>query len=114
MRAYRSLVWAILIYVALDASVIAMPGAFAFDPEDCIDGHQTSVSRWALRSLVADIPNRESPSPVPQRIDHEIRQDPVASASPRDDRATIIRVFHGKLDPAPSEDPLSPASDDRL
>lgn len=96
----------ILIYVALDLSFAAMPGAFVFEPADSVEGTQTS----RLRAAAQDVP---SPRPVSETL---------VSLSPIDDRhvsrplsvvrrpGTVVaagRQPRAPLAPAPSsEDPL--------
>ena len=45
MPGRRTLLVAILIYVALDLSLASMPGAFEFDPNDSVESTQSGRSR---------------------------------------------------------------------
>jgi hypothetical protein len=44
----RHLLLALLTYVVLDLSNPFVPGAFAFDPDECVEG----ITRWASSSVV--------------------------------------------------------------
>lgn len=66
--------WALLIYVALDLSLAAMPGAFVFDPDSSIE----SVDRGRVRpSKVVDLPVRARDSFV------LLRRQPARDSGPR-------------------------------
>ena len=47
----RALLLAILVYVALDLSLPAMPGAFVFEPGDSVEGAQVARGRLATEDV---------------------------------------------------------------
>lgn len=61
--------WTLLIlaYVTLDLSNPFMPGAFTFDPEDCVEGIHHPGSRLALRADQASVSPETPGAPQQQR-----------------------------------------------
>lgn len=101
--AYRTaFLLALLVYVALDLSLAAMPGAFVFEPADSVEsaqGHRgrTGTDRPALTpvvraTVVADQPRLEIDDrrgrPV-ERLRHPVaswlRRPPIGTPPPSDD-----------------------------
>ena len=73
----RALLLAILVYVALDLSLPAMPGAFVFEPGDSVEGAQVARGRLAAEVVMLPTLNRSSfvlPSP---HIDLRHRMPPI-------------------------------------
>ena len=48
----RTLLLAILVYVTLDLSLPAMPGAFVFEPGDSVEGTQVARGRLAAEAVM--------------------------------------------------------------
>lgn len=70
------LLLAILVYVGLDLSLAAMPGAFVFDPDDSVESVQVKRGRAAVDVAVkpaADALVR--PRPPISLVDRPARQD---------------------------------------
>jgi hypothetical protein len=59
---WRRLTLVILTYVSLDLSNPFHPGAFNFDPDDCVDGIRQASGYSTFR---VDRPATSTPSPVP-------------------------------------------------
>jgi hypothetical protein len=49
----RLLIVALLVYVALDLSIPAMPGAFGFDPDDSVESIHRTRARSAAEAVVS-------------------------------------------------------------
>lgn len=73
MRPGRFLVGLLLAYVALDLGSPVIPGAFSFDPDDCVDGFRgdrTRATGLEATPLAARTPQRGDdvrPSPRAER-----------------------------------------------
>jgi hypothetical protein len=105
MRHRRSLVLAILIYVTLDLSLPAMPGAFAFEPAESAESTQvrarTAAETVELPALAPD------PGPLlfqpPREGDKRVAD---VSSPARRARPVVSWQSRAQYDPAPpSEDP---------
>ena len=105
MRHRRSLVLAILIYLTLDLSLPAMPGAFVFEPADSAES--TQVRARAAAEIVALPAQARDPGLVlfqpplegNQRLAH-------GSSAERRARPVVSWPSRAPYDPAPpSEDP---------
>jgi hypothetical protein len=103
VSARRGLVLAILLYVGLDLSLAAMPGAFVFEASDSVETVQLSRARAAI-----DLAVEPAPSPASRTaliaLDAAPRPAPRPEATPparRDDRS---RRAAAEAPPA-SEDP---------
>jgi len=102
----RLLVLAILIYVTLDLSLPAMPGAFVFEPADSAESTQVraraAAETVALPALARD-PGALFFQPPP--LEGDVRLAPVISAERRA-RPVVSWQSRAQYDPAPpSEDP---------
>ena len=104
MRHRPALLLAILVYVTLDLSLPAMPGAFVFDSSDSIESTRTRLRAVGDAGVV--------PAPLPDgvvsarpRMDARERLTP-AESTPRGARPVVIWRSRALSDPAPpSEDP---------
>lgn len=104
MTGRGSLLAAILVYITLDLSLAAMPGAFVFDPGDSVDGTQ-GRARDATEVVVLPLVIVESVADAARAA--ERRTPPVAPGETTDRRASASRrLARAMLDAAPpSEDP---------
>jgi len=105
VRYDRRLLLAVLVYVMLDLSLPAMPGAFVFEPSDSVEtarmhrGHAAGDGRLLTALL------QGSPLLVPQRIDGSDEARP-AGETGRAMFCVVSRLPRAALAPAPaSEDP---------
>jgi hypothetical protein len=101
----RLLVLAILVYVTLDLSLPAMPGAFVFEPADSAEG--THIRARALAEMVAlPGPSRGAATALLQMpLDDKERLAPVGPAEQRG-RPVVAWRARVPFDSAPpSEDP---------
>jgi hypothetical protein len=102
---YRpALLLAILVYVTLDLSLPAMPGAFVFDSSDSVEGTHIRA-RAAVEIVALPAPGHDTFAVSRPPVDVKIRLTPAAPLQPgrRPDLGWRSRVLH---DPAPpSEDP---------
>ena len=105
MTGRRSLLAAFLIYVTLDLSLAAMPGAFVFEPADSVDAtHRGRAGETAEVATPPAMPSESLEIAPPRR---EPRAEPV-SASERTHRRVLARgaLPRAVVDAAPgSEDP---------
>jgi hypothetical protein len=53
VRRRRILLLAILVYITLDLSLPTMPGAFVFEPADCVETVQTKGGRAGIERVAA-------------------------------------------------------------
>ena len=106
MRHRRLLVLAILIYVTLDLSLPAMPGAFVFEPTD--SSESTQVRARAAAETVALPALARDPGSLffePPPLEGDVRLAPVSSAERRA-RPVVSWQSRAQYDPSPlSEDP---------
>ena len=74
----RALLLAILVYITLDLSLPAMPGAFVFAADDSVEG--TQVKRGRLAAAVMVLPTQTGRSPLlsKPRIDLRHRLPPIS------------------------------------
>ena len=104
MKGPRPLLLALLLYVTLDLSVPAIPGAFVFDAADSVESTQIHRLRGVAEVAVLPSPAREAflaPEPRVDRRDRPVPRHPVALGHPG-----ARRLPRATLDPAsPSEDP---------
>jgi hypothetical protein len=102
----RALLLAVLVYVGLDLSLPAMPGAFMFDPAGLVESVDLVRSRPAAEIAVITTPIRDwsvPPQPPPSDVRHRLPSNtqggppwwPVVSCWPRATCAPSL----------PSEDP---------
>ena len=104
MKIRPALLLAILLYVALDLSLPAMPGAFVFDATDSVESTQTRT-RLSVETVWLPAPVRDAF--VLSRLPRDDRPR-LASAewAERERRPAPIRRSRALHDPAPpSEDP---------
>ncbi|HET9854868.1 MAG TPA: hypothetical protein VFR53_07410 [Methylomirabilota bacterium] len=104
---WRLLVLATLVYVALDLSLPAMPGAFVFEPEGSAEGTRFRAARADAETPMLPTQVRAPASALFQvPLDGKERLAPVAPAETRG-RPVVHRRSPAPLDSAPaSEDPL--------
>jgi hypothetical protein len=102
---WRLLVLATLVYVALDLSLPAMPGAFVFEPEGSAEGTRFRAARADAETPM--LPTQAPASALFQvPLDGKERLAPVAPAETRG-RPVVRGRSPAPLDSAPaSEDPL--------
>jgi hypothetical protein len=99
-----ALLLAILLYVALDLSLPAMPGAFVFDATDSVESTQTRP-RLSVETVLLPAPVKDALVPAPPPRDDRRRLASAARAE-RERRPVPIRRSRPLHDPAPpSEDP---------
>lgn len=101
-----ALLLAILLYVALDLSLPAMPGAFVFDAADSVESTQTRT-RLSVETVLLPAPVKDAlphPSlPLARADRHRLTS---ADRAERERRPVPIRRPRALHDPAPpSEDP---------
>ena len=94
---------AVLVYVTLDLSLPAMPGAFVFDPGESVESVQQARARAASEAVMQPVSARDEllagqvPSAAPARP---------ASTGPTPARFHVTRRSGLRGEPAPpSEDP---------
>jgi hypothetical protein len=100
----RALLLAVLIYVTLDLSLPAMPGAFVFEPGDSVEG---THGRGRQAAEVVALPTLTGHAPVllQPRIDFRHRRPPVSDVV-RLARSATRCLPRAVCDPSPlSEDP---------
>jgi hypothetical protein len=101
----RGLLLGILVYVALDLSLPAMPGAFVFEPEDSVESIDVARGRHAAKVVVLPTPPRNSFLPSPSRIDFRPRRPPRREVALRE-RPLVNRLPRATCaPPRSSEDP---------
>jgi hypothetical protein len=99
-----ALLLAILLYVALDLSLPAMPGAFVFDATDSVESTQTRP-RLSVETVLLSAPVKDALVPAPPPRDDR-RRLASAERAERERRSVPIRRSRALHDPAPSsEDP---------
>lgn len=101
----RALLVAILVYLTLDLSLPAMPGAFVFEADDSAEGTRVIRGRLAIEAVVLPIVNAGSfvlPSP---HIDLRYRPSPLSDVIrlARSAAPCLPRAVCGLS--SPSEDP---------
>jgi hypothetical protein len=96
---------AILVYVTLDLSLPAMPGAFVFDPEASVESLHLTRARAAGDVVVVPELLRNLLMPSPPRVEIRARSAPASQvALPR--RHLVRSLPRATSDPpAPSEEP---------
>jgi hypothetical protein len=101
----RGLLSVILIYVALDLSLPAMPGAFVFDAGDSVESTQVNRGRASAEVVVLPTLARDPFILSRPRVDAGVRLAPASEPAPLE-RAVVIWLPRATLDSAPSpEDP---------
>ena len=104
MRHRRLLVLAILVYVTLDLSLPAMPGAFVFEHADSAESTQVRA-RAAAETVALPALARDPGSVLSQPLEGDERLAPASSAERRG-RPVRTWSFLPHVDPTPpSEDP---------
>jgi hypothetical protein len=101
---HRALLLAILMYVTLDLSMPAMPGAFVFAPDDSVESAQGSRGRGSARVV---LPLPKDPSVLSgSAIQPTERPRPLIRVAPPKSRAmsSLPRAILGPA-PSPPEDP---------
>ena len=98
------LLLAVLVYVALDLSLPAMPGAFVFEAGESVESTQ-SRAREAIEAVVLPVPVRDAFVRSRPPLEVKDRLTSTGSVVPRVD-AVMGRRLWAPHDPAPpSEDP---------
>jgi hypothetical protein len=100
------LLLAVLVYVSLDLSVAAMPGAFMFEPEDSVESLQSSRGRAPAGVVALPALDREPSTPSSAAIDRRVvspRPSPATATAPAF-RTRHTRPSRAALDPALSPD----------
>jgi hypothetical protein len=79
MKYRPALLVAVLLYVTLDLSLPAMPGAFVFDPADSIESIQAGRGRAATEVVMPHVPSGDAvlPSRRPEINDRRTPTPPV-------------------------------------
>jgi hypothetical protein len=99
-----ALLLAILVYVTLDLSLPAMPGAFVFDSSDSVESIRIRA-RAAIEIAVLPVPARDAFVLSRPPLDVKDRLTPAESIQ-RGRRPVLSWRSRGLLDPAPpSDDP---------
>lgn len=105
MERRRSLLVAVLVYVTLDLSLAAMPGAFVFEPADSVESTHSGRGRGTTEVVVRAAPAKEPCVLPPSRIDVTERAAAMIALLPRG-RFVASCLPRASLAPAcPSEDP---------
>lgn len=99
----RPLLLAILVYVGLDLSLPAMPGAFVFEPGDSVESLQVKRGRAAAEVAVKPAPAAEALIVARAAISLIDRAAPADGATPAR-RPVVSRLPRAALAPAPVED----------
>jgi hypothetical protein len=100
----RRLLLVILIYVALDLSSPAVPGAFVFEPADSVESIQTPRGRATARVVVLPLPAEHAFLALQPRTDLRPRQ--LAGEVTAFARPVVSRLPRARCERArPSEDP---------
>jgi len=100
----RPVLLLILLYVTLDLSVPAMPGAFVFDTSDSVESTRIRV-RAAVETSVLSAPVRDAFFPSRPLLEAKVRLGPAASIERAKPPGLSPRA-RALDDPAPaSEDP---------
>ena len=98
-----ALLVAFLVYVTLDLSLPAMPGAFVFDPGESVESVQHARARSATEAVMR--PASAGDELVAGQVPHAAPDQP-ASTHPTPPRSHVARRSGLPGDPAlPSEDP---------
>jgi hypothetical protein len=99
----RALV-ALVVYVTLDLSLPAMPGAFVFEPADSVESAQGSRGRVAGDVRLVPVPLPAAAFLTPQRLEDGPKPDRRPGLA---ELCVVSRLPRAVLAPAPpSEDPL--------
>jgi hypothetical protein len=101
----RRLLLAVLTYVTLDLSTPFVPGAFNFDPDDCVDGIHRASSSAQQRADASALPAR---SPVVRLV----LPSPSPVRPPAGGRQPVLQWLAGaREDARSSSDPPPPGED---
>jgi hypothetical protein len=103
MKCRRGLLVVILVYVALDLSLPAMPGAFEFEPADSVE----SIGGGRLTAQVVVLP---TPGAGSSQIASRLRRDLRHRLPPRSEVAPLGRS-PGHRPPRVIGDPAQPSED---
>ena len=99
----RALIVALLVYVALDLSIPAMPGAFGFDPDDSVESVYQTRARAASEAV---IPLASGATVfVLSELPPDAGRRPAPIGPGRDRRRSSQRSATSDESPPPSEDP---------
>jgi hypothetical protein len=100
----RRALLAVVVYVTLDLSLPAMPGAFVFEPADSVESAQRSREHVAGDLRLVPVPLRAAAVPTLPRLEHGPRSDKRPGLA---ELCAVRRLPRAVLAPAPpSEDPL--------
>jgi hypothetical protein len=107
VRLSRNAFLVLLVYVTLDLSLPAMPGAFVFDPSASVESAQMNRGRAAGDVVLRPARPPLSPPPAPARIHAPQGPRPVARANPESvhEDARRPRALAALTDAATSEEP---------
>jgi hypothetical protein len=104
MARHRGLLVALLVYVSLDLSIAAMPGAFVFEPGDSVESAHRRCEDAAGAALARAEPVSVHCAPVPHV--HATGEVAVVTRVRPRARFVGIRLPRARLtSPVPSEDP---------
>jgi hypothetical protein len=104
MTRRRGLLLAVLLYVTLDLSLPAMPGAFVFEPADSVETIHGPRGRGAAEVVPLPTPQIEPNVAAQPHLDRKVRAPAVIEIEPGVDRL-VCRLPRAILDSAPpSED----------
>jgi hypothetical protein len=102
----RRVLFALLLYVTLDLSLPAMPGAFVFEPTDSVESAQMNRGRVAGEVDPAHLVHQAVVVPAPPRADVGDGPRPARNAGLAE-LCVVNRLPRATLASAPpSEDPL--------
>jgi hypothetical protein len=100
----RRLLFAVLVYVTLDLSLPAMPGAFVFDLADSVESAQMNRGRAGADVLLLPAVSRDGLVASPPRVD--VTRLETARRLGRPPRPVVSRLPRATLPaPPPSADP---------
>jgi hypothetical protein len=94
------LLLAILVYVTLDLSLPAMPGAFVFDPGDSVESVQPARGRTAVEIVPAPVLVLDGPLGSRARVDVTAGRASAVTITPARYRP-LTRPPRATLEPAP-------------
>jgi len=101
----RALLLAILVYLTLDLSLPAMPGAFVFEPANSAEGTQVLRGRQAAEVVTLPFLTGHSSMPSPQRNELRHRLPPLSDSVHLARSAARSLPRAACASPSPSEDP---------
>jgi len=99
----RALIVALLVYVALDLSIPAMPGAFGFDPDDSVESVYQASARVAAEAVIPPAPG--AAAFVLSQLPPDSGRRPTGTGPGRERPRSRRRSATSDESPPPSEDP---------